>query len=644
MWLASVALAAAGAVDASHHASALAGGSLLTLIIAVSAVATAGIGAVVAGKTGNLVGWLLAGGGVALSAGLSGMVSSGTACGPDNSSATWLAVVSIGGPVVWWACLTTSLALFPSGQVGRRRTAALLLAGPVLAWTGAAVAAVGASTRPGASVRDLGLGNCAGGGIPRAQTAGVAVLVAGYFITVGLMLLRVPRLKGRERPQLLPVAITAAAVGLLLAAAAVIEPWARPFSGDAPWVVASWVVAGLAIPLAVTVSVIRYHTFGIHRFIDYLSDYRLWTVGSAALGVVAATGLGWGAAALVGLSRQPIAVALATLGAAAAAFPFWRHGQAVVDARYGQRQRDPAVVLEALAHGTSGGSDGALRGPIFDLLERFAPIVIVEGDSGMRFAVRTDDREIGRHTFVNGAYDLKTMRFAMELLEAELGRGPTPLAGRTVLDVGANIGISIVPLLKLFGAERGIAVEPAPDHVEMLRLNLALNGLVERVQVVPVGLSDRDGTLELALSAENFGDHRLRVPGTGPVEDAEARRTVMVQVRRLDSLVENGELDASSLGLIWLDVQGHEGHVLAGARTLLASRIPVLTEFWPSTMKRAGGLNLFLEAVRSCFTRVVDVRLAESAGHPETLPSSRIDEVVERYVGSAAFTDLLLLP
>jgi FkbM family methyltransferase len=269
--------------------------------------------------------------------------------------------------------------------------------------------------------------------------------------------------------------------------------------------------------------------------------------------------------------------------------------------------------------------------------------VIVQGESGMRFAVRTDDREIGRHTFVHGSYDLETMRCAMRLLEAE-GDGRPPLSGRTVLDVGANIGTSIVPMLTLFGADRGLAVEPAPDNVEMLRLNLALNELTERVRVFPMALSDHDGTLELELSAENFGDHRLRVPGTEPTAETASRPTVTVPVRRLDALVESGEIDASSLGLIWLDVQGHEGHVLSGGRNLLDARIPVLTEFWPSTMGRTGGLDLFRDLVRSCFARIVDVRVVEAEGHAEALPSSRIDELAERYADPATFTDLLLLP
>ena len=142
--------------------------------------------------------------------------------------------------------------------------------------------------------------------------------------------------------------------------------------------------------------------------------------------------------------------------------------------------------------------------------------------------------------------------------------------------IGANIGTSVVPLLRLFGADRGIAVEPAPGNVELLLLNIELNDLAGRVDVIPVGASDRDGFLELALSAENSGDHRMRV-GT---DDVFERSSVTVQVHRVDTLVETGALDPSDLTLVWLDVQGHEGHVLSGATSILRGSVPG-PQLWP---------------------------------------------------------------
>jgi len=637
LWLLTVALSVGGAIDASRNTAVLADGPGLVGLLEASAVIAAGVGAIVAAKSGNRVGWLLAGGGLALSAGLAAMVSGSTSCETGNV-ATGVAVLAVGGPALWWACTTTSVALFPTGALGQGRRAALRAVGPILAWAGAAVVIVAASTSPARSFRALGFGTCSGEAGSRAHLSGFSLLIAGFVVAAVTGYLAAVRLRGDERGRSAPVVLLAG-LALIPLGRGIVDG-ARPFSGLSYVAVAAAFV-GLGIPAAVAVSVVRYRAFGIYRLAGYLADYRLWTAGQASLAVAAAASIGAAATALVGLSRRPVAVALATLAAAAAIFPLWRRRQAVVDARFGQHQPDRAAALETLAARLTDEHLDPLRGPVFDLLRRFAPVVIVEGADGMRFAVRTDDGEIGRHTFVHGAYDLDTMRRAIDLLRTERDT-QTPLAGRTVLDVGANIGISVVPLLLLFGAERGIAVEPEPRNLEMLRLNLALNDLAERVKVMPFGLSDRDGSLQLELSSGNPGDHRMRVPGAPPTEETATRSSVEVPVRRLDALVASGEVDAASLGLIWVDVQGHEGHVLAGARTVLETPVPVVSEFWPSELRRSDGLDLFKEIVTTCFTRIVDLRAAE-AGSP-AVASSRIGELAERYPGPGDFTDLLLLP
>ena len=203
---------------------------------------------------------------------------------------------------------------------------------------------------------------------------------------------------------------------------------------------------------------------------------------------------------------------------------------------------------------------------------------------------------------------------------------------------------SIVPLLRLFGAEAGVAVEPAPVNVELLRLNLALNRLTDRVEVLPIGLSDVDGSLELEIAEGNWGDHRLRSPEAVRDADEAGRATISVAVRRLDTLAREGTLRPQSLTLVWLDVQGHEGQVLAGAGSLLGARVPVVSEFWPSAMERAGGLRAFTDLVTTHFTQVVDLRMTQTEGRAVPMPAAGLAALTDRYTDPDAFTDLLLLP
>jgi FkbM family methyltransferase len=639
VWLATVARAVIASVAALRHDQLLPGGASLSLLIAVSAVVTAGVGAVIAGRTGNVVGWLMEAAGLELAFGVGAAISVIGPCGTVAADTVWLAVL---GGAAWWAFLWTSAALFPSGRPGRGPTALVGIVGTVVLWAGMVTTTVGAALDAGSALDAFGVHDACPTSIAMTATirTGAALMGIGALAVLVATIRRAARAGGETRAQLAPVAAATFAAAVTLGIARLVEPRAAPLSGDAPWIVAAWALAGIGIPLGVAISIVRSRTFGIYRLIGFTADYRLWMIAQAVVAVAAAVVIGWAVTTLLGLDDEPVAVAIVTLMAAAGLYPVWRRRQASVDARFGQRRPDPAAAIASLDLGSIDGDTEPARGPVFDLLRPFAPIVVVEGESGMRFAVRTDDAEIGRHTFVHGGYDLGAMRRAIDLLELE---GGVPLWGRTVLDVGANVGVSIVPLLRLFGAEHGIAVEPAPHLQELLRLNLELNDLSERVRVLPIALSDRDGSFELALSPDNAGDHRLLMPEEG-TDGTGTRTTVDVPVRRLDGLVDEGTVDASHLGLIWLDVQGHEGHVMAGARELLASSIPIVTEFWPSALERTGGLERFREAVRSSYSRVIDIRAERGGRASDVLRVGDLDELVARYAGPEAFTDLLLLP
>jgi FkbM family methyltransferase len=304
--------------------------------------------------------------------------------------------------------------------------------------------------------------------------------------------------------------------------------------------------------------------------------------------------------------------------------------------------REHASLIAQCVLNYKGRRRSLIRRYAFDLMGYFSPVVVVEGEEGMRFCVSTSDKLVGRFTFMNGDYELHLMRRAIELISADRGV-PSILRGKTFMDVGANIGTALVPALRLFGADSGIAFEPEPANYRLLQINLVANGLDQQVQLFPMALSDHAGTSVLELSATNWGDHRVRMPGASVGDDGEAERsTITVPVRRFDDLVANGEVDLGRLGIAWMDVQGHEGHVLAGATTLLESSTPVVVEFWPYGLRRSGGLNLLLSLVRDHYKRIIDLRNIELGSPPDIIPTSRVDELTSRYSGQD-YTDLVLL-
>jgi FkbM family methyltransferase len=299
--------------------------------------------------------------------------------------------------------------------------------------------------------------------------------------------------------------------------------------------------------------------------------------------------------------------------------------------------------LVRLVRNADGARREAVRMHAFNQAHRLTPFVGVEHD-GIRYVLSTRERGVGFPTFVFGSFDEDTVNGMLVALEQHAGIAT--LNGLSVLDVGANIGTVAVSLLVRHGVERVVAVEPDAENVRLLRANLALNGVQDRVEILQIALSDTDGTLLLERSENNCGDHRIRVADpSGPDLSGEGKRTTVEVVgRRLDWLADAKEIDLDSIDLVWMDAQGHEGHILAGADRLAAAGIPIVTEYWPYGLRRAGGLESFHAFVGAGYSLVVDLREPTVA-----LDARRVADLADRFAAgegvdhTAAYTDLLLV-
>jgi hypothetical protein len=63
-----------------------------------------------------------------------------------------------------------------------------------------------------------------------------------------------------------------------------------------------------------------------------------------------------------------------------------------------------------------------------------------------------------------------------------------------------------------------------------------------------------------------------------------------VQAKTFDAfLKENTDVAAREIDLLWIDIQGHEGHFFKGAKDFFRERkIPVINEFWGYGINRSG--------------------------------------------------------
>jgi FkbM family methyltransferase len=175
-------------------------------------------------------------------------------------------------------------------------------------------------------------------------------------------------------------------------------------------------------------------------------------------------------------------------------------------------------------------------------------------------AITCDPSEcVGLGIMRRGVYDLLVCETLLRLSDV----------GETALDVGANFGQMTSLLAYSVGRSgRVIAFEPHPVVFSRLARNArnwALAPSRQHIDLRQVGLSDVDGAATLSTDVFEINQ------GSASLEPLSSERGAKnehrVRVERLDHAI-GGE---DSVGVMKLDVEGHEIHALAGARALLAS-------------------------------------------------------------------------
>ncbi len=132
--------------------------------------------------------------------------------------------------------------------------------------------------------------------------------------------------------------------------------------------------------------------------------------------------------------------------------------------------------------------------------------------------------------------------------------------GGTFLDVGANVGNHSIYSALIMGVSKVISIEPNPAAYRILRVNIGLNGLHERMKHYPVGLSDAPGNARAYTPAHNLGGTELTADSSGPFELAIG-----------DDLLQGERVD-----FIKIDTQGMEMLALRGLKQTIREHQPDL--------------------------------------------------------------------
>jgi FkbM family methyltransferase len=187
-------------------------------------------------------------------------------------------------------------------------------------------------------------------------------------------------------------------------------------------------------------------------------------------------------------------------------------------------------------------------------------------------------------------------------------RSARPNAGTCFVDVGANVATHSIRALRSGDFSAAVLVEPDPRLLPILKANIALNQLDDRVTIVESAAGDSEGQVSLWCSEINWGDNRL----SG--SSREGWYEVKVPVRTIDHILESAGVEPGEVGALWIDVQAHEAEVLAGAAEALKAGCDVVVEFWPSVLSRDGRFEATLQTLMSLSERWLDLRTGNIVG------------------------------
>jgi uncharacterized membrane protein YidH (DUF202 family) len=326
-------------------------------------VAFATVGALLAWKKpGNPIGWLLSGSGLAYALGGFGLML-------VHFPRTW----TLGNWLGWtWLlglglCVFVAL-LFPAGSLPSRRWR------PVAWATGAGLAGwvLGNAFAPRIISADPPVSNPVGvngtpGRILTAMAGGSAALLAATGLAAVLSLVfRYRRAQATERAQLRWLVYASALIVAAFLAETLAEKVVGPGATATNLQNAMGSGAAALIPVAIGIAVLRYRLYDIDRIISRTVAYAIVT--GLLVGVYAGVVL---LATEVLRFRSPVAVAAATLAAAALFTPVRRRVQSRVDRRFNRARYDADHIAAAFAARLKDTIDlGSVRDDLTGIVSR----------------------------------------------------------------------------------------------------------------------------------------------------------------------------------------------------------------------------------------------------------------------------------
>ncbi|MFH1130913.1 MAG: FkbM family methyltransferase [Pseudomonadota bacterium] len=212
---------------------------------------------------------------------------------------------------------------------------------------------------------------------------------------------------------------------------------------------------------------------------------------------------------------------------------------------------------------------------------------------GNKFHLNPKDQGISRVLAKNGIREKESVDALFQHVHSDM----------TILDLGANIGFYVLLEAQIVSQGHGriFALEPGPENIRLLNLNVSANKYENRVTVIQGALSDKTGTAKLELSALS-NCHRLALASPPAVN------TKMIDVPSFTftDLLNHISVMIDDVDFLRMDIEGGEYLILDEIIALVKQRESFLMfiEFHPhaNLQKHVLSLQQLEAAGFSCLT------------------------------------------
>ena len=169
---------------------------------------------------------------------------------------------------------------------------------------------------------------------------------------------------------------------------------------------------------------------------------------------------------------------------------------------------------------------------------------------------------------------------------------------KTIVDIGANIGVFTLFAAWKAPQSRIVAAEAEPGNAECARQNIRQNHLENRVTLIPKAIGATNGSLQLFLSTKNSG-------GNSMFDYAHGAPSVTVPMISLQELFEQEKIDTCDY--LKLDCEGAEYDILYALPEATMKRVRFMAieyhHFSKKSTHQPEHLRSFLEQRGFCVTK-----------------------------------------